>query len=242
MKIGFFGSCQLHLCVDFFLNDEIKKKNNIVISFNIPFYIYDNKYHSFKKELIYNIFDDIDCLIIENNKLNNSASSEKIINYCQKKNIKIIKTFLIKFPIYPINWSGYGENTNDYINWIDLDKINYKDKFEKCINSCKQENLLSDLSIDISTFIENNFSKQLLFTHSLHPTNILLFELWKNIFEKIPIDISNYNYIFKNELIQCWYNPFTSKMVCDLDIKFNVVIDDIFYISRYNKNIKKLNN
>lgn len=239
MKIGFFGSCQLHLCADFFLNDEIRKKNNVDIIFIIPFYIYDIKYPSYKKELKYDIFDSIDCLIIENNELENSASSEKIIKYCEKKNIKIIKTFLIKFPIYPINWSGYGENKNDYIDWIDLDKIDYKCKFQKCIDSCKKANLSSDLSIDITTFIENNFNKQLLFTHSLHPTNVLLYELWKNIFDKISININNHNYVFKKELIQCWHNPFTSKMIDNLNINFDTIIDDNFYISRYNANKHK---
>lgn len=239
MKIGFFGSCQLHLCVDFFLNSDVRKTNNIDVIFVIPFYIYDPKYPSYKKELSYDIFDNIDYLVIENNELTNSASSEKIIEHCIKKNIKIIRTFLIKFPIYPLNWSGYGENKNDYVDWVGLDKIDYKHKFQKCIDSCKKANLSSDLDIDLTTFIENNFNKQLLFTHSLHPTNILLYELWKNIFNKISINISDCNYVFSKELIQCWYNPFTSKMIHDLNIKFDIEIDDNFYITRYNTNRHK---
>lgn len=31
-------------------------------------------------------------------------------------------------------------------------------------------------------YIKNNYNKQLLFTHSLHLTNILLYKLWKDIF------------------------------------------------------------
>jgi hypothetical protein len=42
---------------------------------------------------------------------------KKIIDYVMSKNIKIVKTSLIKFPIYPINWSGYDENRNDYLNF-----------------------------------------------------------------------------------------------------------------------------
>lgn len=123
---------------------------------------------------------------------------------------------MIKFPIYPINWSGYGENKNDYLTWNNLDNIDYKEKFNKCILSCKKCNEESDLSIEISKFIENNFNKKLLFTYSLHPTNILLFELWRSIFNNLNINIYDYSFIFDKELIEYWYNPFTSKMIKDL--------------------------
>jgi hypothetical protein len=170
--------------------------------------------------------------------MDNQASSTKIIDYCLNKNIKIIKTFLIKFPIFPINWSGYEENKNDYSKWVDLENIDYKEKFNKCILSCRKSNADSDLSITITDFIENNFNKQLLFTHSLHPTNVLLYELWRSIFTNLFINIEDYNYIFKDELIQCWHNPFTTKMMKDLDIQFDTIVDDEFYVNRYeiNKN------
>lgn len=91
----------------------------------------------------------------------------------------------------------------------------------------------------ITEFIENNFNKKLLFTHSLHPTNILLFELWKSIFNNLSINIDDYIFIFNKELIDCWYNPFTSKMIKDLNIEFETIVDDIFYINRYNENKSK---
>lgn len=100
--------------------------------------MYDHNFPSPKKKLNYSIFNNIDILIIENNSLplDNQASSSGIINYCTKKNIKIIKTFLIYFPIFPLNWSGYGENKKDYLNWVGLDNIDYKERFKKCIKIC----------------------------------------------------------------------------------------------------------
>jgi hypothetical protein len=240
MNIGLFGSCQLHLCSSFFLNDEVTNINKLNILFSLPFYEYDPNYSGYKGILDYKIFDKLDILIIEKNNLDNQASSCKIIDYCLNKNIKIIKTFLIKFPIYPINWSGYGENNADYLNWTGLDNVDYKEKFNKCILSCRKSNEESDLSINLTNFIENNFNKQLLFTHSLHPTNILLYELWRNIFTNISLNIDDYNYTFKNELIEFWYNPYTTKMIKDLDIQFNTIIDDNFYINRYNEHISMI--
>ena len=235
-NIGIFGSCQLHLCHTFFLNEEIQKQFNLNVIFSLPFYDYDPTYQYYKGILDYIIFDNLDFLIIEINNLDNQASSQKIINYCKNKDIKIIKTFLIKFPIYPINWSGFGENKKDYLNWCGLDNINYQDRFNKCIESVRQSNIESDLSIDLTEFICNNFNKQLLFTHSLHPTNILLYQLWKHIIIHFSINIDNYKYIFNDELINYWHNPFTSKMIKDLDIKFETIVDDDFYIKRYNMN------
>jgi hypothetical protein len=194
-KVGLFGSCQLFLCSDFFLNEHVKSIHNFKIIFSLPFYEYDPMYPYYKGKILdYTLFNELDILIIENNNLNNSASSDKIINYCIKKNndIKIIKTFLVKFPIYPINWSGYGENNKDYINWVDLNKIDFKSKFEKCLRSLIENNKKSDLSLEISNFIKDNFNKQLLFTHSLHPTNILLYEIWRSIFNILDINIDNY--------------------------------------------------
>lgn len=129
VNIGFFGSCQLLLC-NFFLNDKVKKKYNINIVFCLLFFEYDPDYIVYRGKLDYSIFDNLDILILEKNSLNNQASSEKIINYLNNKNVKIIKTFLLKFPIYPINWNGMGENKQDYVNWDGLDNINYKEKFK----------------------------------------------------------------------------------------------------------------
>jgi len=236
VKIGFFGSCQLILCCNFFLNEQVKKKYNINIVFCLPFFEYDPDYLDYRGKLDYSIFDNLDILILEKNSLNNQASSEKIINYLNNKNVKIIKTFILKFPIYPINWNGMGENKQDYVNWDGLDNINYIEKFKKCIDSIRRDNIESDLSTDITDFIENNYNKHLLFTHSLHPTNLLLYQLWKYILQNLSINIEENEYIFTNELIDFWYNPFTTKMIKDLDIQFkNVVIDDQFYINRYNE-------
>jgi len=243
-KIGLFGSCQLHLCSNFFLSEAVKSKNNYEIIFSLPFYEHDEKYGEFKGDVDYNLFNELDILIIENNNLQNSASSDKIIKYCLEinPNIKIIKTFLVKFPIYPLNWSGYGEKKSDYLEWMDLEKIDFKKKFNKCILSLIEENKKSDLSLDITKFIENNFNKKLLFTHSLHPTNYLLYEIWKSIFDNLNININEYNYDLKqNELIYCWFNPFTTKMMKDLDIQFEVLIDDNFYINRYSENKELIN-
>lgn len=239
-KIGFFGSCQLNICCNFFFNEKVLSDNNLEIIVNLPFYEYDKKYFLYKGELDYNIFDKLDILIIENNNLDNSASSEKIINYCLLKNIKIIKTFLLKFPIYPINWSGYGENKNDYLNWIDLDQIDYKKKFENLLSRFKEDNFKSDISLELTNFVEINYKKHLLFTHSLHPTNILLYQLYKEIFSNLNININDYEFIFDKELLLLWENPFTTKMCDDLGIEFNTIIDDNFYINRYNTNKLKV--
>lgn len=242
LKIGLFGSCQLNIASSYFFNEEVLNNNNLKILVNLPFYEYDENYPYFKNDqLNYEIFDELDILIIEINNLNNNASSEKIITYCHNKNIKIIRTFLIKFPIYPINWSGYGEKTSDYLNWIDLDKIDYKTKIQEILINCRIDNKNSDLTLEISDFIENNFNKKLLFTHSLHPTNVLLYELYRNIFEKLYINIDNYKFNFKEEIINCWFNPFTTKMLTDLDIKFDIIVNDDFYLRRYKENIELIN-
>jgi hypothetical protein len=236
MKIGLFGSCQLRLSSAFFLNEDINNIYNFKILFSLAFFEYDPNYVGYQGVILdYSIFDELDCLIIEINNLQTQASSTKIIEYCLNKNIKIVKTFLIKFPIYPINWSGYSEYKKDYLNWNGLDSINYKERFKSCIISLRKSNAESDLDTKITDFIEDNFNKQLLFTHSLHPTNILLYELWRGIFSNLSINIDNYNYQFKRELILCWYNPFTTKMIKDLDIKFSTIVNDKFYIDRYNK-------
>jgi len=233
MNVGFFGSCQLHLCWNFFLNEQVLKKHNMNVCFALPFYEYDPNYPGYKGKLDYSIFNEQDILVIEINPL-----SEQIVDYCTNKNIKIIKTFLIKFPIYPINWSGFGDNKNDYLNWTT--NIDYKKKFKECIKSMREYNSKSDLSIELTEFVENNFNKQLLFTHSLHPTNVLLYQLWKYILQNLSINIEDNEYIFTHQLIDCWYNPFTSKMITDLDIQFtDVIIDDQFYIDRYKKMSKK---
>ena len=242
INIGLFGSCQLHICSDIFFNEIVKTNNNINVIFSIPFYEYDNNYPYFKGILNYKIFDNLDILIIENNNLNNQASSSKIIDYCLNKNnkMKIIKTTLLKFPIFPINWSGYGENINDYKVFDISDNINYKNKFDEIILSLEKNIIRSDININIINFIKDNFNLKLLFHHSLHPTNILLYELWRSIFDNININIDNYKFNLNNEILPLdWINPFTKKMISDLDIKFNCDIDDQFYINRYflNKNL-----
>ena len=236
LNIGFFGSCQLNLCCNFFFNKDVLNNNNLKILLNLSFYEYDEKYIYYKGILDYKIFDELDILVIENNNLNNNASSEKIINYCLLKNIKIIKTFLMKFPIYPINWSGYGENINDYLNWKNLDEIDYKKKFKEILSKFRLDNSKSDMSLEITNYVENNYNKELLFTHSLHPTNILLYKLYASIFSNLNININDYKFIFNGELIFFWINPFTTKMYIDLKIEFETIIDDDFYMNRYNEN------
>jgi hypothetical protein len=239
-KIGLFGSCQIVNTCNFFLNEQVLSNNNMQIVFSLPFFYYDPEYTDhYVDELNYDIFNDIDILIIENNKLNNTASSRNILAYCKNSNIKIIKTCLLKFPIYPINWSGYGYNKNDFLNNKDINKINFKEKFDYCISSLEKNILQSDLNIKLIDFIKFNYNKSLLFSHSLHPTNILLFELWKYIFQNLHINIYLYNYIFDKELIDCWFNPFTTKMITDLNIGFEVTIDDNFYTNLIeNDNLK----
>lgn len=141
---------------------------------------------------------------------------------------------LFKFLIYPINWSWYGENKSDYVNWIELNNIDYKLKFNKCINSLKNNIKNTNLCYSIIDYIKDNFNKKLLFTHSLHPTNILLYEIFKSIF--LNFNEYDYDYDLNNQLIDCWFNPFTSKMITDLNILFNVEVNDEFYINRYNTN------
>jgi hypothetical protein len=107
MKIGLFGSCQLCIPYKFFFSNEILKIYNFEILFALFFFNYDDEYTKKNCILDYAIFDNCDILIIENNNLQNQASSTKIIEYCliKNKNMKIIKTFLINFPIFPLNWS-----------------------------------------------------------------------------------------------------------------------------------------
>ena len=53
----------------------------------------------------------------------------------------------------------------------------------------------------------------------------------------LSINIEDNKYIFTEELISCWINPLTSKMIKDLDIQFkDVIVDDQFYINRYEEN------
>ena len=125
----------------------------------------------------------------------------------------------------------------DYLNWTDLDKYDYKERFNKICKSIRKHNIESD--INISDFIENNFNKVLLFRHSLHPTNILLYELWRSIFNNLNINIDDYefNINYNEDIINHdWINPFTNKMKTDLDIQYEVLVDDLFYINRYNIN------
>jgi hypothetical protein len=247
-KIGLFGSCQIALTSNFFLNLEVTTKNSYKIMFSLPFYEFDTNYPDYNGRILnYKIFNEIDILIIENNNLTNQASSSKIIEYCNERKIQVIKTFLIYFPIYPINWSGYGENVSDYMNWnADLNSIDYSIKFKNLIKKCRKYNELSDLSTELTDFIEENFNKQLLFDHCLHPTNILLYEVWRYIFKNLCINIHDYQFDFdlngKNIVESYQFNPFTQKMIDDLDIKFtNICIDDNFYINRHKVKMKEKN-
>ena len=243
IKIVFAGSCQLgSSAINYFFNEKVLKDNFITKIHNIPLYLYSKKIGKmYRGELNYDIFNDYDIIIIENNNYFGSASSEKIINYCIKNNKKIIKTCMLKFPIYPINWSGFGENKTDYINIKNIKKVDYKVKFNKCINSFKKNILKTDLDMNIVDFIEINFNKILLFTHSLHPTNILLYNLYKSIFNNLNIDINKYTFPPQKDILYCpsMINPFTTKMIQDLNIQFNITPNNRFYIQRYNyyKNI-----
>ena len=233
-RIGLYGSGQLEICYSFFFNETVLQDNDIEIAFALGYYNYDKNYPYYKKELDYSIFDNINILIIENNKI----YSDKIIEYCTAKHIKIIKLCMLQFPIFPINWSGYGENKADYINWSRLEDIDYNIRFNNCINILEKNIKQTNLDINIINFIKDNFNKHLLFIHSVHPTNILLYELYKSIFKNLNINIDNYKYKFTNELMELgWHNPFTTKMIADLNIIFNTNIDDNFYIKRYNENI-----
>lgn len=235
IKIGFYGSCQLSVAPFFF-----SKLDNYDIKFVEMFFLHAPEYVNNCKKLNYNIFNSIDILIIENNKLTNESGSDSIIAHCKKLNIRIICTCLLKFPIFPLNWSGRGENWPDYKIFKFDDDTDYRLKFEQCINSLKKEILQSDLSTEIVDYINDNFKYKRLFTHSLHPSNDLLYVLYKNIFALLDIDITNFDYVFDKELIMCWNNPFTSKMITDLGIEFDADVNDSFYIERYKKNIKNM--
>ena len=69
------------------------------------------------------------------------------------------------------------------------------------MKSLKINNEHSELNMNISLFINENFNKQLLFTHSLHPTNVLLYELWRYVLEKLSINIEDNEYKFQGELM-----------------------------------------
>lgn len=100
----------------------------------------------------------------------------------------------------------------------------------------------SDLSDRLTDFVEDNFTKQRLFTHSLHPTNVLLYELWRYILQHLSINVDDQEYAFTEELLHLWKNPLTSKMIEDLGIQFTEVADDQFYIDRYNEKAPTLFN
>jgi hypothetical protein len=237
MLIGFFGSCQLEH-YKFFLTDEYLKTHNIFVKFALGFYNYDFNYNCRAPILNYDIFDDLDLLIIEINNCNNQASSEKIISYCANKSIKIFKTFLLQCNIYPIHYSGYGINKKDIDNFTNLENIDYISKYNNWILNLYNLCAKSDLNIELIKYIEDNFTKILLFTHSLHPTNNLLIMLYKQISEKLGIEFQTINY--DAQVIIFWSNPFTTKLVKDLNITYNCVIDDNFYIQLYRSGLESL--
>ena len=237
-NVGLFGGCQLTYTYDFFLNKEVCERNKFNIKFALSWFEYDIDYWEYKGILDYSIFDDFDILIISNNPLgiDNQASYKKIINYVKEtnKNTTIIRTVSIRFSIFPINWNGYGENKNDYINWKQLDTINYQDKFKKCMNTVRKQIDKTDLHPFIADYIEENFNKKYLFSHCMHPTNILFYQIWKSLFMCLKLNIEDYQYTFEEELVLNWLNPFTNKMMKDLNIQFDTYVDDDFYIKRYN--------
>ena len=250
VKIGIFGSCQLDVYKKF-LTDKVCDKYNVKLMFMILFFEYDEGFPDFYKgTLNYACFNDIDLLIIQNNNLNvnNQASSKRIINFCKSKNIKILQIPLLYFPIYPINWDGKGYNKKHLASFYKHKDIDYTLKLKHVLSNIKNEIRKSDISIELFYFIQNNFRKQLLFIHSLHPTNKLLVHLWKYIFDLLGFEFNNSQYTFNYQLIDNgWYNPFTSKMVKDLNIKITQkqltnlnlkykLIDDEFYINLFNQN------
>ena len=79
-NIGFFGSCQLHMASSYFFNEEVLNNNNLKILVNLPFYEYDEKHPYYKNDkLNYEIFDNLDVLIIENNISKLGYQSNKAI-------------------------------------------------------------------------------------------------------------------------------------------------------------------
>lgn len=249
IKIGIFGSCQLDV-YNKFLTDKVCKKYNVKLMFMMLFFEYDEGFPDFYKgTLNYACFNDIDLLIIQNNNLNvnNQASSKKIINFCKSKNIKILQIPLLYFPIYPINWDGKGYNKKHLAAFYKYKNIDYTLKLKHVLSNIKNEIRKSDISIELFYFIQNNFRKQLLFIHSLHPTNKLLVHLWKYIFDLLGFEFKIEQYTFNYQLIDNgWFNPFTSKMVKDLNIKItqkqlanlnlkHKLIDDEFYINLFKK-------
>lgn len=249
VKIGIFGSCQLDVYKKF-LTEEVCSKYNVKIMFMKLFFKYDEGFPAFYKgNLDYSCFNSIDLLIIQNNNLNpkNQASSKKIINFCKSKNIKIIQIPLLYFPIYPINWDGKGYNKKHLASFYKYKNVDYNSKLKQVLSNIKNEIRKSDISIELFYFIQNNFRKRLLFIHSLHPTNKLLVHLWKYIFYLLGFEFNTDQYKFNYQLIDNgWFNPFTSKMVKDLNIKITQnqlanlnlkykLVDDNFYINLFEK-------
>jgi hypothetical protein len=229
-RIGILGSCNLCEPYKIFLTSEVLQLYNMEVIFVLRLYEFDKKYTLYNgSEFDYIVFDNIDTLIIENNNYEGNISSEQIISYCISRNIKIIKTCMLKFPIFPINWSGYGYKKTDFENYNSIDHTDYKIKFKECLTSVQKSLLSTDLSLNIVDFIQSNFNKKLLFSHSLHPTNVLFYEVWRSILKNLNINIDDHKYNLDVECINVWRNPFTTKMVSDLDIQFDVLIDNEFY-------------
>jgi hypothetical protein len=246
-NVGMFASHQLIKSYEYFLTNQVAEENKLRLNFFFYNHDYDTLNNQYAEILDYRKFNELDTLIIEINSLTNQASSTNIIKYALEKNpnMKIIKVCQIDFLIFPINWNSQFDKSRNYKNWRGAHKINFKSKFRICINSLYRHFKNTDYDTKIIEFIKSNFHNQLLFTSCTYPTNILLCEMWKCLFSLMNIDFDKYNFasvLNEKELLNDPRpNPFTTKMISDLDITFNPKIDDKLYNKRYRKNTLHIN-
>ena len=245
--IGIFSSRQLVKSCRFFLNDQVIEENKLRLDFFFNFNDYDTLRNKYAEILDYRKFDGLDVLIIEINSLTNQASSTNIIKYALSKNpnMKIIKVCCLEFLIFPINWNSQTDKSRNYKNWRGINKINFKVKFKVCIHSLYRQFKGTDYNTQIIEFIKNNFHKNKLFTSSTYPTNLLLCEMWKCLFllmNNIPFEKYNFISSLKEELLDDPRpNPFTTKMISDLNIEYECNIDNNFYTKLYRNNALYIN-
>jgi len=112
-----------------FLNEQMLKTYNYHVVFSLAFYLYDPNFGAGNRKLDYSIFNDIDILIIEINSLPlDNQASSKRI-------INYLKDKRVK-----------------------IIKTFYKERFKMCIEKMCKSNIESDLSTEITDFVENNFN------------------------------------------------------------------------------------
>ena len=228
INIGILANHQIHDTYQYFLTPQILKDNNLRIAF---VYKYDD-FEINKEDL--KMFDSINVLIIDND----GSLCKTIIKYIKDNNLQInlIKICEIEFPIFPLNWNSKKDYARNYKNWKGINKINFTCKFNVCIKKLYRKFASIDYDENIIQYIKDNFSTKLLFTGTCYPTNHLINELWKCLFKKIWIKNSIDDKIRENILKNPKPNPYTTKMISDLNIKYFPYTNDKYYNIMYTKN------